>query len=151
MSETNIIYEFAYHLSPDFDEQIIKEKVISLRDFIIQNRGTIVKEKDPIRKHLSYPIAHNHYGQFGTINFECDSSFIEIFNSHIKLQDGILRYIITKKPIGPSTRTLGEVAPNIRSNIAPTHTKEDMESASKKSPDDQIKMEKDIEGVLDKI
>lgn len=102
-------YELGYHLTPELEEADIKTRVQELTDLITREEGSILSSKEPKHTHLSYPIGRKQYSYFGTFDFKAPSDAIERINAQMKLQDGILRFLLTKKlHAGEGQRVLGE-------------------------------------------
>ncbi|MBI2062739.1 MAG: 30S ribosomal protein S6 [Candidatus Yanofskybacteria bacterium] len=112
MTEADIqpkTYELAYHLGPDLEEIDIKAQTQELSALVTQAGGSILTSKVPQRVHLSYMIKNKQYANFGILDFSAPTETIEKINSQIKLQGGILRYLLLKKPDeGKELRILGQ-------------------------------------------
>lgn len=149
------IYELAYHIAPELEEQEVKKKMSEVEGVVTQNGGVVVLSRDPRRMHLSYPIAHKHYAFFGTLDFRAEPEKIAAIESHMKLHEGILRFMVLQKPAeDKEIRTLGDRLRRARMT-AVTHHKaaEEGRKAVKPAPTpvEQEKMTKEIEDVLEKI
>lgn len=144
-------YELAYHITPDMEETTVKTRAQDLETTLVQSGASIVASREPKKIHLSYPLSHKHYGFFGVIEFNAEPEAIAPMQTQMKLQEGILRFMIVKKPTeGKEIRTLGDQR-NRRSRIqvAPTHKPTATEPAKPKSEEKVI--EKELEDVLGKI
>ncbi len=103
------IYELGYHLIPELEEVDVKTQAQELSNLITQNEGSILSSKEPRHTHLSYPIRRKQYGYFGTFDFTASPDTIEKINAQMKLQSGVLRFLLTKKThSGKDMRVLGE-------------------------------------------
>ena len=143
-------YELAYHLIPDLEEAKVKERMGQLEQIIAAQSGRIVFSREPRRMHLSYPIEHKHYAYFGAIEFAADAQSITHLNSTLKLEEGILRFMILKKDTsGKEMRTFGD-----RRRSRPMAVEKEM-PAIPLTPEEESakkeKMEKEIADVLEKI
>lgn len=143
-------YELAYHLNPDLEETKVKERMGQFEQIVSAGSGRILFSKEPRRMHLSYPIEHKHYGYFGTIEFTAEPGHIDGLNNSLKLEDGILRFmLVTKNSKGKELRTFGDrrrTRPTTAEKEAPVILLTPEEESAKKE-----KMEKEIEDVLGKI
>ncbi|OGN29169.1 MAG: 30S ribosomal protein S6 [Candidatus Yanofskybacteria bacterium RIFCSPLOWO2_01_FULL_49_25] len=151
----NRLYELAYHITPDLEEAAVKAKMSEVESVVTQNGGVVVLSRDPRRMHLSYPIAHKHYAFFGVLDFQGNPEGITAIDSQMKLHEGILRYMVLKKPEeGKEIRSLGDRLRKARS-VAPTHQKTADEGRKvakpAATPVEQEKMTKELEDVLGKI
>ncbi len=146
-------YELAYHLNPDFAETEIKAHANELSDIISRSGGIVSASQEPKRTHLSYPIEHKQYAYFGTFDFEAQPEVIEKLNAQMKLQNDVLRYLLTKKTReGKKLRVLGEYRPHSRVRIKTHEQKPEAPSASvetgKTSEEKTKKLEKEIEEII---
>ncbi len=147
---TTKIYELAYHVVPDIEESAVQSEVASIESLITQYGGSIVTSQKPKKIHLSYPIRHFHYAQFGYIEFNGPSAIIQKINGQMKLQTPILRYLVLAKDSVNSkkeVRTLGQQ--KTRAVRAKTGTAE--AKSDKATPETSNQMEKELENVLEKI
>ena len=151
---SNGVYELAFHITPDLEEAAMGTRTQDIESLITQNGGSITAVRIPKKIHLSYPITHKHYAFFGVVDFQSEAEALESLNAQLKLQEGVLRFLIVKKPAGKAgkeLRTLGD--PRIRrtrTHVAPTHTA-NMEQRKEQVPGDEKKIEKELEGVLEKL
>ncbi len=102
-------YELGYHLNLSLEEAGVKSNADEISDLIVQNGGSIVKFNEPKKIHLSYPLKHKSYAYFGVIYFKAPAESIEKINAQMKLQNNVLRYLLTKMPEeSKELRILGE-------------------------------------------
>jgi ribosomal protein S6 len=145
-------YELAYHLSPDLEEADIQAQAKELADKVIEDGGSIVTSTVPKRIHLSYPINNKQYANFGVMTFTAPAETIEKLNAQMKLQNNIMRYLLTKVPHdGKELRTLGEHRAYPRAKIAKTHEAGVTDKEKAKPIDEAAKkeMESEIEKVIE--
>ncbi len=101
-------YELAYHLMPELESDTLKAGMVNIESLIAQNGGTIVVSREPRKVRLSYPIKHRRFANFGTLDFDATPETIANFQSQLKLQDCVLRYIILSKSKETEIRTLAD-------------------------------------------
>ena len=143
------MYELAYHLNQNLEEAEVKTRAQDVELLLTQNGGTIVSSREPKKVHLSYPIAHQHGAYMGVVDFSGPADMIEGLNAQLKLQEGILRYLIIAKPEDKDIRMFGEQ----RNRKMRTHTAPVASTLPKKevTPGEEKEMEKKLEDVLEKI
>lgn len=141
------MYELAFHISPDIEESAASARARDVETLINQGGGSVTASREPKKIHLSYPLAHHHYAYFVVVDFESQPEAIDQLDAQMKLQEGILRFLILKKPDANSElRTFGEHRPrsSLRTHTAPT-------TSDKKEVIEPKKIEKELEDVLEKI
>ena len=144
-------YELAYHLFSDLEEAEVTARMQGVESLITDNGGSIVQSREPKKMHLSYPVNHKHYAHFGVLDFQAPAEMIEKLNAQMKLQDGVLRFLLISKPTegGKELRVLGDQrARKAHMQIAPTHRPS---TEPKVAPTEEKKIEKELEDVLEKI
>lgn len=150
------IYELAYHLTPDLEEENVKIRAQELSDLITQNGGSILSSKEPRRTHLSYPIGKKQYGYLGIFDFAVPAELIEKIDAQMKLQNDILRFLLIKKlDSRGDLRVLGELRPErVRTKLqepAGQKRKTQVPAEPKREAGEKIKteeIEKEIEEVI---
>ncbi len=144
------VYELAYHFIPDLEEAEVAAHLKDLESLVGKQGGSVITSREPKKIHLSYPIDHKYYGFFGVVEFSAQAEAITGLNAALKLQDGILRFLLVVKPTGKKEiRALGDQR-NRRSriNVAPTHRPS---TEPKAAPTEEKKIEKELEDVLEKL
>ena len=144
-------YELAYHLNPDLEEVTVRAHMQELGGLVVQNGGSLIREREPKKIHLSYPIKNKNYAYFGLFDFTAQADTIEKINTQMKLQNGILRYLLLKRPAeGKELRILGER--RTRTRMIKTH--EPVAAEAPKAPKEKTKeeteqLEQEIEKVIE--
>ena len=142
-------YELAFHLTPDMEEASVATHVQDVQGVLTQHGGTVANTNEARRIHLSYPIKRKHYAYFGVIDFQADPEAIKAIDAQMKLQDGLLRFMITGKPVLKEVRSLGDKMKRAKVHVAPTHKAAAPEPMKPKQEEKII--EKELENVLEKI
>ena len=101
-------YELAYHLNPDLEEAKVRTHVQELNELVTKSGGSVLTAREPRRIHLSYPVKNKGYAYFGVTDFAAPAETIEKINAQMKLQNGLLRYLLLVKPDIKDLRILGE-------------------------------------------
>lgn len=151
MESDSRAYEMVYHITPDVEETAARARALELETLVTQSGGSVIGTREVKKIHLSYPLSHKHYAFFGLVDFTAPADAITGIDAQMKLQEGILRFLITKKPVAKELRTLGDHrARKVRStHVAPTHKPGAAEPAKPKQEEKVI--EKELEDVLEKI
>lgn len=145
-------YELAYHLVPDLEEAGVKAHAQELNDLITQNGGSVLTSREPKKIHLSYPVKNKNYAYFGLMDFSAMPDTIEKLNAQMKLQNGLLRYLLLTKPTHKELRILGVY--RARPRVIRTHEQATAADTMKKPHKEKTKeeteqLEKDIEKVIE--
>lgn len=144
-------YELAYHIIPDFEEAEVKARSQEINSLVSQNGGSIIADREPRRVHLSYPIKNKNYAYFGIMDFTAEPTIIEKINAQLKLQNGILRYLLLVKPESKEVRTLGEY--RARQRMVKTHetklTETQKAPLKKKTVTEEKELEQEVEKVIE--
>lgn len=155
LSTENRNYELAYHLNPDIEESDLTGRFQELEKIVTENGGSVLISKEPKKKHLSYPLKKKNYAYFGVIDFNAPPESLEKVNARMKLQNNILRYLLTQKSDGKKElRVLGTERPRPRMK---THEpsavgRENLEKPAKTGEETKPEqIEKEIEEVLEKL
>jgi len=94
-----VVYELAYHLSPDFEETQVKQTTQSIENYITSNGGVVSFKKEPERTRLSYPINHNKQAYFGYVHFSLDNKEgLATIDEQMRLNNDVLRHLTVKVP-----------------------------------------------------
>lgn len=83
------MYEITY-ISKNEQEPVVK-------NLLKEMQAKIISEEDLGRKRFTYPIGKEQAGFYTTIIFEIDNNKLAKFSQKLKMEDGILRYLIVKK------------------------------------------------------
>lgn len=91
----NIYYDLSYFLKPanESESAEISEKI---KEEIKKRKGEILEESQPRRTHLSYPINKLREGYLNSVKFISEPSVINLINSSLKSNPGVLRFFIKK-------------------------------------------------------
>jgi small subunit ribosomal protein S6 len=148
-------YELAFHLTPDMEESAVPTRVADVSAIVTQHGGSVSVSNEAKRIHLSYPIKRKHYAYFGVIDFQADPQTLTAIDAQMKLQDGLLRFMITSKPDLKEVRSLGDKMKRAKVHVAPTHKAAAGEGVKAQkapaAPGEEKQIEKELEDVLGKI
>ena len=148
--EDSKTYELAYHLSPELEEADVKVHAQELSDLVAQAGGSVVTSIMPRRTHLSYQIKNKQYAHFGILDFTAPAETLEKINAQMKLQGGVLRFLLLKKPEIKELRILGQhrARPRIKTHetVAPETTKK---PPKEKTEAEKQQLEQEVEKVIE--
>lgn len=90
-------YETVFILTPVLSEAQIKETVDKFTEQLKNSNAQIVNEENWGLKKLAYPIEKKSTGFYFMIEFEADPSVIKPFETSMRRDERILRYITVKQ------------------------------------------------------
>lgn len=124
------LYELLCLVPNKYTEQEVPKIQETIKGLIEGVGGAVKKEVNFGKRRLAYPVKHNHYGYYLMTHFELASPATKDLDQKLKVQDEILRHLITfPLPEG----TLGETAGDLKQEDQPVQKKEEA-PASKKRP-----------------
>lgn len=88
-------YELVLIITPEFEETATREIVEKIQGWITDSGGTIEKQEDWGRKKFAYPIKNHKEGQYFLFQFQFDPAAVADLERNFRLQESILRYLIT--------------------------------------------------------
>lgn len=97
MSETDDkkSYELTYFLSPDESE--ISARAEKIKKIISDIGGNIISGTPPQKRKIGQPIRKKTSGYLGILNFEIEPAAIDELKKNLKMERGILRYMMIRK------------------------------------------------------
>lgn len=91
-------YEAMFILNPNLSEEQKKELSAQLNEAITKNQGEVISSSEWSEKRkLSYPIKKFHEGIYYLITFKINPNAIVKLKQILKLNENIIRLLITKK------------------------------------------------------
>ena len=88
-------YEVAFIVHPDLDDAAFKEVLDRVQSWIKDAGGNIINVDLWGKKKMAYEIRKQTEGQYVLIETEMPSSFCASLEHNIKLQESILRFMVT--------------------------------------------------------
>jgi small subunit ribosomal protein S6 len=88
-------YELVIIITPEFEKTAILELVDKIKGWITDSGGTIKTQEDWGRKKFAYLIRNHKEGQYLRFELELDPSAVADLERNFRLQESILRYLIT--------------------------------------------------------
>ncbi len=89
-------YEAIFILKPNLSQEEIDSMAKSITEPIIKNKGTVsTSEVWLSKKKFTFPIKKYHEGIYYKVNFEIVTSAIDILKKNYRLNENILRLLIS--------------------------------------------------------
>ena len=89
-------YEVMYILNPELEEEKIQALVEKFKALIEAN-GTLESLTEWGKRRLAYPIMYKTEGYYVLSEFSAEPDFPAELERVLKITDGVLRYLVTKK------------------------------------------------------
>ena len=90
-------YELTVVVSAKLDDEGRTAEVEKVKALIEKFGGTITKIEEAGKKKLAYEIQKMHEGFYYFIQFEADATAPAEIESHMRIMDNVLRYLVVKK------------------------------------------------------
>ncbi len=113
-------YEILLLLDPDLEEDRQGEVVTRTRELVEKAGGSWDVHDVWGRRKLAYEIAHKGDGVYHLLQFTCDAGTLDEISRVLRIDDGVLRHMATRRIEGSPARPVAAGAP----------TREDAETAS---------------------
>jgi small subunit ribosomal protein S6 len=104
-------YEILLLLDPDLDEPRQNEIVARARQ-LVENAGGSWDLHDPWgRRKLAYEIGHKGEGSYHLLQFTCEPATLEEVSRVLRIDDGVMRHLATRRIEGRPARPVAVGAP----------------------------------------
>jgi len=113
-------YEILLLLDPDVDEARQGEIVGRARELVEGSGGSWDLHDIWGRRKLAYEIGHKGEGSYHLLHFTCDAATLEEISRVLRIDDGVMRHMATRRIKGSPARPVAVGAP----------AREDSENAS---------------------
>jgi len=90
-------YEGLFIIDPDLSADISKQTIDAITDIIVKQEGVISETSEWGRRKLSYLIQKKREGVYVLFTFSIKPETIARLHSLLRLNDQILKYLITRK------------------------------------------------------
>jgi small subunit ribosomal protein S6 len=94
---TMVSYEGLFILKPDLKEEEVKKVSQGINELVAKHSGTIEKEESWGKRQLSYPVKKFREGYYYKLNFTAEPAAITKLESAYKLNEDIIRALISKR------------------------------------------------------
>lgn len=92
-------YEFTYLIKPNLSKEDINSLQETIKSFIKEEEGSIVKINPPLKKNLAYPIKKNKEAFLADLTFDLNPDKLDSLEKKIKSEKRIIRYLLLKKKL----------------------------------------------------
>ena len=113
-------YEILLLLDADLEDDRQAEIVTRVRELVEKGGGSWDLHDVWGRRKLAYEIAHKGEGSYHLLQFTCDTATLDEASRVLRIDDGVMRHMATRRIQGSPARPVAVVAP----------TREDAEIAS---------------------
>ena len=113
-------YEILLLLDPDLDEARQEEILGRTRELVERSGGSWDLQDAWGRRKLAYEIGHKGEGSYHLLQFTCDTATLEEISRVLRIDDGVMRHMATRRIQGSPARPVAVAAP----------AREDAETAS---------------------
>ena len=90
-------YELTLILDADLSSENQKKTIANVKKIIEENKGKVGKEEEWGKKELAYPISKKKNGFYFLINLESSKQDLPKIDKKLKIEEGVLRYLILRK------------------------------------------------------
>jgi len=97
------LYEAVYIFDAVLDETAINQKLERYHDLVTVNDGEVTSVDHWGNRHLAYPIEKNKTGYYVVAQFNGDPTALPEFERSLKLDEGLLRYLVVLNEGEPTT------------------------------------------------
>lgn len=92
-------YEFTYLIKPNLLKEDINSLQETIKSFIKEEEGSIVRINPPLKKNLAYPIKKNKDAFLADLTFDLNPDKLDSLEKKIKSEKRIIRYLLLKKKL----------------------------------------------------
>ena len=90
-------YEILFIIKPELNEEGVKNVAKAITESVTKNGGTIKKEENWGKKQLVYPVKKAKDGYYYKLDFTAEPAIIEKLEAGYRLNEDILRTMVTKR------------------------------------------------------
>ncbi len=104
-------YEILLLFEADLDDDRQAEVVARVRELVEKGGGSWDLHDVWGRRKLAYEIAHKGEGIYHLLQFTCDASSLDEVSRVLRIDDGVMRHMATRRIEGSPTRPVAVGAP----------------------------------------
>jgi small subunit ribosomal protein S6 len=104
-------YESLLLLDPDLEEDRQNEVVTRTRELVERSGGSWDLHDVWGRRKLAYEIAHKGDGIYHLLHFTCDAETLDEISRVLRIDDGVMRHMATRRIEGSPARPVAVGAP----------------------------------------
>ena len=119
-------YEILLLLDPDLDDDRQAEIVARARELVETGGGTWDLHDVWGRRKLAYEIDHKSDGSYHLLQFTCDAPTLDEVSRVLRIDDGVMRHMATRRIKGSPARPVAVGAPSRQdAEVAPDAEEEE--------------------------
>ncbi len=107
------IYDLTFIIKPELKESEILPIIEKIKNWLKQYKGQITNKKTELNRKLAYPIKKYQTGHYVILDIEAPKEKINDLDRLLKMEENILRHLITKKSEIKEQKTTVEQKPKI--------------------------------------
>ena len=104
-------YEILLMLDPELAEERASEIVARTRELVEKGGGTWANQEPWGRRKLAYEIDHKGEGAYHLLQFTCESETLDEVSRVLRIDDGVMRHMATRRIKGSPARPVAVAAP----------------------------------------
>ena len=104
-------YEILLLLDPDLDDDRQGEVIARARELVESGGGTWDLHDAWGRRKLAYEIDHKGEGSYHLLHFTCDAGTLDEVSRVLRIDDGVMRHMATRRIKGSPARPVAVAAP----------------------------------------
>ena len=104
-------YEILLLLDPDLDEARQDEILGRTRELVEKAGGSWDLQDTWGRRKLAYEIGHKGEGSYHLLQFTCEAGTLEEISRVLRIDDGVMRHMATRRIQGSPVRPVAVAAP----------------------------------------
>lgn len=104
-------YEILLLLDPDLDEERQSDVVSRVREVVEKAGGSWDLHDTWGRRKLAYEIGHKGEGSYHLLQFTCDAETLDEVSRILRIDDGVMRHMATRRIEGRPARPVAVGAP----------------------------------------
>jgi small subunit ribosomal protein S6 len=120
-------YEILLLLDPDLDEARQSEIVTRARELVEKGGGTGDLHEVWGRRKLAYEIGHKGEGTYHLLQFTCDAATLDEISRVLRIDDGVMRHMATRRIQGSPARPVAVGAPAREDAVSASDVEEEEE------------------------
>jgi small subunit ribosomal protein S6 len=121
-------YEILLLLDPDLEEERQGEVVTRARDLVEKAGGSWDVHDVWGRRKLAFEIDHKGEGVYHLLQFTCEAGTLDEISRVLRIDDGVLRHMATRRIEGSPARPVAASAPTREDAEVPSPTEEHVEA-----------------------
>lgn len=90
-------YEIMFIIKNTIEDAEVVKVAESLKDLILNDKGTIIEFKEMGKRKLAYPIKKELTGTYYVMNVEASHDTIKEFDRKVLINENVLRHLVIKK------------------------------------------------------